>query len=275
MLTPYFKKFLVTSLLIIVTLCLKASISLPAIISNHMVLQQKGKAALWGWANAGEKISITTSWNNKTITITAGSNGKWLTYVTTAKAGGPYTITFKASNQIKVEDVLLGEVWLASGQSNMEFFVSKTRNASYTGVINYEQEMKDANFPMIRQIDVANRNADEPQQDFKGDWKLCSPQTVDTFSAVAYYFAREIHKATGYPVGIINSTWGGTAVESWTKKEVLENDKDFKVLIERYDEQVRNYPKAVEDYNTAMDKWKQDTSKPKPAAPLKPNPLNV
>jgi sialate O-acetylesterase len=81
----------------------------------------------------------------------------------------------------------------------MEFFVGKTRNASYTGVINYEQEIKEANFPNIRQIDVANKNADEPQPDFKGDWKICTPQTVDTFSAVAYYFAREIHKATGLP----------------------------------------------------------------------------
>ncbi|MGI8638307.1 MAG: sialate O-acetylesterase, partial [Segetibacter sp.] len=99
-----------------------------------MVLQQKTKAALWGWAGVGEKVSITTSWNNKTIHVIADGSGKWLTYVTTEKAGGPYTITFKGSNEIKVNNALLGEVWLASGQSNMEFFVGKTRSGSYTGV---------------------------------------------------------------------------------------------------------------------------------------------
>ncbi len=267
----FLKRFLITAIVISIAIVAHAVIKLPSIIANHMVLQQNTKVALWGWANAGEKVTITTTWNNKITNVTADAAGKWITYVSTIKAGGPYSITFKGSNQIKIEDVLLGEVWLASGQSNMEFFVAKTRSG-YTGVINYEQEIKEANFPNIRQIDVANKNADEPQQDFKGDWKVCSPQTVDTFSAVAYYFARQIHRATGYPIGIINSTWGGTAAESWTKKEVLENDKDFKVLIDRYDEQVRNYPKATEDFKSAMDTWKQDSSKPKPAPPVKPNP---
>ncbi len=165
--------------------------------------------ALWGWAASGEKVAITTSWNNKTMQVIANQNGRWLTYVKTAKAGGPYTITFMGSNTIKVTNVLLGEVWLASGQSNMEFFMSKTGNG-YTGVVDYEKEIGEANFPNIRQIDVANKNADQPQADFKGDWKICSPLTVDTFSAVAYYFAKQIHVATGFPVGIINATWGGS-----------------------------------------------------------------
>ncbi|HVG40919.1 MAG TPA: sialate O-acetylesterase, partial [Chitinophagaceae bacterium] len=237
-----------------------------------MVLQQNSKVALWGWAEPGEKISITTNWNNNVTTVITNKEGKWLTYVPTTKAGGPYNITFKASNELKVENVLLGEVWLASGQSNMEFFMTKTRSSSYTGVINYEQEIKEATYPAIRQIDVANKNADAPQGNFKGDWKICSPQTVDTFSAVAYYFAREIYLATGYPVGIINATWGGTAAESWTKKEVLEKDADFNVMIKRYDEQVKKYPVAMDEYKAALEKWKEDTTAKKPVAPLKPNP---
>lgn len=238
-----------------------------------MVLQQKSKVALWGWADAGEKVSITTSWNNKTINITAGANGKWLTYVKTSSAGGPYTIRFKASNEITVNNVLLGEVWLASGQSNMEFFVGKTRSASYTGVINYEQEIKDAIYPNIRQIDVANKNAAEPQHDFTGNWKVCSPATVDSFSAVAYYFALQIHKATGYPVGIINSTWGGTTAESWTKKEVLTADADLAVTVNRYDSLVKIYPDVFAKYNTALEAWKLDSlNKQKPVAPIRPNP---
>lgn len=249
-----------------------ADIKLPSVINNNMVLQQNSKVALWGWADAGERVTINTSWNNKTTNITAGRNGKWTTYVNTSKAGGPYTINFKGKNEIKVNNVLLGEVWLASGQSNMEFFVGKMKNASYTGTVDYEQEIKEANYPNIRQIDVANKNADEPKQDFKGDWKICSPQTVDTFSAVAYFFARKIHQATGYPVGIINSSWGGTTIESWTKKEVIESDNDFKVLIERYETQVNDYPKALEYHKAAMDKWKHDTIQPKPVTPVKPNP---
>ena len=247
-----------------------AAIKLPAIISNNMVLQQKSKAALWGWANVGEKVAITTSWNNKTINVTTDASGKWLSYVNTTKAGGPYTITFRGTNQIKVDNILLGEVWLASGQSNMEFFVGKMDNPSYTGVINYQQEIKEANFPNIRMIDVANKVADEPQTDFVGAWKVCSPQTVDTFSAVAYYFAKEIHQATGFPVGIINSTWGGTPAESWTKKEVLENDDELKPILTRYVEQVKNFPKASEEYKVAHERWKQDTSKNKAAAPAQP-----
>ena len=201
-----------------------AQIKLPAIISDNMILQQNAKVALWGWAQPGEKVSITNTWNNKSISVTTAASGKWLTYVNTIKAGGPYQLTFKASNSVGIKNILLGEVWLASGQSNMEFFVGKTSSASYTGVINHDDVMKDAEHPDIRTIDVPNKVADEPQTDFKGEWKLCSARTVDSFSAVAYFFAKEINKATGFPVGIINSTWGGTPAESWTERQVLQSN---------------------------------------------------
>jgi sialate O-acetylesterase len=247
-----------------------SQITLPAIISDHMVLQQNTKAALWGWAKPGENISITTGWNHKTTKVQADDAGKWISYVQTSKAGGPYTISFRGTNEIMVSDVELGEVWLASGQSNMEFFVGKMPNASYTGVVNYDQEIKEANFPLIRQIDVPNKVADTPQQNFAGVWKVCSPQTADTFSAVAYFFARKVHQSTGYPIGLINSTWGGTPAESWTRKEVLENDKDFKIILDRYNESVKNYPAAIADYRTVLDKWRADTSKHKRAQPRGP-----
>lgn len=251
--------------------CISA-IKLPALISNNMVLQQNSKVALWGWASPGERVTITTSWNNKTTKIVANENGKWFCYVKTIAAAGPFNIQFKASNEVSVDNVLLGEVWLASGQSNMEFFVAKTKSSSYTGVLNYLDEIKAANYPMIRQIDVANRNAAEPQPDFKGDWKICSPQSVDTFSAVAYYFALQIHKATGFAVGIINSTWGGTAAESWTKKEVLTADGDLAGLVNHYDSLQQVYPTLLTKYNASLEMWKLDSNgNRKPIAPSKPS----
>ena len=247
-----------------------AQIKLPAIISDNMILQQNAKVALWGWAQPGEKVSITATWSNKSISVTTAASGKWLTYVNTIKAGGPYQLTFKASNSVVVKNILLGEVWLASGQSNMEFFVGKTSSASYTGVINHDDVMKDAEHPDIRTIDVPNKVADEPQTDFKGEWKLCSARTVDSFSAVAYFFAKEINKATGFPVGIINSTWGGTPAESWTKRQVLQSDADLNEILVRYQKALDVFPEENEKYQATLAKWRQDTSKAKGAAPAAP-----
>jgi sialate O-acetylesterase len=263
-------KFLTVLFTTFISALLHAQIKLPAIISDHMILQQNAKVALWGWAAPGEEVTITNSWNKKAVKLTADATGKWLTYINTAKAGGPYTLTFTGKNTIEVKDVLCGEVWLASGQSNMEFFIGKTPNPSYTGVTNYEEVMKDSEHPDIRTIDVPNKVADEPQTDFKGEWKLCNAKTIDTFSAVAYFFAREINKATGYPVGIINATWGGTPAESWTKREVLQSDTNFVPILERYQKALEVFPVENEKYKQAVEKWKADTSKNKGAAPRGP-----
>lgn len=249
---------------------LVAQIRLPALISNNMVLQQQSSVALWGWAQPGEQITISPSWAAKQVRVTTGKEGKWLAYVKTGKAGGPYTIKFSGSDIVEVKNVLLGEVWLASGQSNMEFFVGKTPNPSYTGVVNYSDAIKDADYPSIRQIDVPNKVADQPQEDFRGAWKMASPMTIDTFSAVAYFFAKEIHKATGFPVGIINATWGGTPAESWTNKEVLQSDADLKVILERYQKALDVFPAENEKYRQALEKWRADTSGNKRGAPSAP-----
>ncbi|GAC1426637.1 MAG: sialate O-acetylesterase [Chitinophagaceae bacterium] len=246
-----------------------AELRLPAIIADNMVLQQKYAVTLWGWANAGEHITITAGWDKTPLTATAGNDGKWNVRVKTIKAGGPYNILFSASNNIEIKNVLLGEVWLASGQSNMEFFMTKT-SGGYTGVLNYPEEIKAADYPLIRMIDVPNTVADEPRQDFAGKWKICSPQTADTFSAVAYYFARALHIATGYPIGIINATWGGTPAESWTRKDILEKDSSFSIILDRYKKQCDDYPAAFEKYKIELEKWKADTSKSKGAAPREP-----
>ncbi|WP_343303855.1 sialate O-acetylesterase [Chitinophaga niabensis] len=243
-----------------------AQVKLPAIISDNMVLQQQSTVTLWGWAKPGEAVKVEANWSKGAQSTKADAAGKWAVRMKTGKAGGPYTLRF---NDVEIKNVLLGEVWLASGQSNMEFVVVRQNN-NYTGVLNYEQEIAGANYPNIRMIDVGNKVANEPQEDFSGKWKVCSPQTVDTFSAVAYYFAKEILRETGYPVGIINSTWGGTPAESWTKQEVLENDKDFKVIMDRFRQQLTEYPEAIAKHKLVMEKWRADTSSKKGAAPREP-----
>lgn len=264
------KGFLAVFLLCFVFTFASAQIRLPALISNGAVLQQNSTVALWGWASPGETVTIAPNWDRQPKKVVADASGKWLTKIPTPKAGGPYEISFKASNTITVSNILLGEVWLASGQSNMEFFIGKTSNRSYTGVHNCDDVIKDAEHPAIRQIDVPNKVADSPQDDFKGEWKIASANTIDTFSAVAYFFAREINKATGFPVGIINASWGGTPAESWTKKEVLQADSDLNEILVRYQKAVDVFPAENEKYKAAFAKWREDSSSGKGAAPAAP-----
>ena len=253
------------------TLQMLAQVKLPAVIADNMVLQQKTKVALWGWAKPGEAVTVKPGWTTTSIKTTADKDGKWLLYVKTTKAGGPYNIVFEGSDRVEVKNVLLGEVWLSSGQSNMEFFMEKVeKSGSYTGEIHAATEIPLANYPTIRMIDIENKVAAEPQKDTKGIWMICSPETVGKYSAVAYYFARRIQKETGFPVGIINSTWGGTPAESWTRKDVLESDTVLSPILRRYEKEVADYPQASEAYKLANAKWKADSTTPKPAAPKEP-----
>lgn len=266
------------TLFVFITAATSAQLRLPAIIADNMVLQQNSRVALWGWSNPGETVAVQAGWPSgkagaTTATATADNSGKWMMWINTGKAGGPYTLRFISADTITVKNVLLGEVWLASGQSNMEFFMGKMRSPSYTGVIDYPKEIAAADYPSIRMIDVPNTVAQEPQKDFKGKWKICSPQTADSFSAVAYYFAREIHQATGYPIGIINATWGGTPAESWTKKQVLQSDSGFAVILDRYQKNLDSFPAQQEAYKAALQKWTADSSAAngaKPKAPINP-----
>ncbi|RYD82282.1 MAG: sialate O-acetylesterase [Sphingobacteriales bacterium] len=246
-----------------------AAIKLPALISDNMVLQQKSRIILWGWASAGEKITVNATWHKKNISVVADAGGNWKITIPTVKAGGPYNIRFSSGKQsIAVSNVLLGEVWLASGQSNMEFPMGKGEGWR-NGVHNYATEIPLANYPNIRMIDVPNKVSDEVQNDFIGNWKICDTNNVKDFSGVAYFFAKEIFTKTGLPVGIINSTWGGTPAESWTKKEVLESDTGFVHILERYQKMLDAYPDAYKKYQAAFEKWLTDTStkKKKPSAP--------
>lgn len=199
----------------------QAEIRLPAIISDHMVLQQQSMITLWGWASPGESVTVKPSWSVGQASVQADAQGNWSVKLPTGKAGGPYTLSFKGANTLTVNDVMLGEVWIASGQSNMEFPFGPTGRPAMPGVSNYAEAKQHADEPAIRQINVPNLPSEMPVSDFRSEWKPASQNTIDSFSAVAWFFAYELHRETGYPIGIINSTWGGTPAESWTRREAL------------------------------------------------------
>ena len=249
----YFRFAVTLTLLISLATTAWADIRLPALLADNLVLQQKTNVALWGWADPGEAVSITVSWAKAPVKVVASADGKWLVRVPTTKAGGPYTLTFEGKNKLTVSNVLLGEVWLCSGQSNMVFPITKRPNSgSYTGILNAAEVIPKANYPAIRMFTVATKVADAPLPDASGKWEVCSPATVGSFSAVAYFFGQEVHEKTGYPIGLINASWGGTPAESWTRKDVLENDPDFRPILERYEAGLANYPTTLAAYKAEL-----------------------
>jgi len=211
-------KFL-TVLAAFIPTMLTAEISLPEIFSDHMVLQQGKTANIWGWADKNEKVQITGSWNNQTVETTS-ENGKWKVELPVPSAGGPYELTVKGTNTITYKNVMIGEVWICSGRSNMEWGVncfSDTQN-----------DRNNANHPNIRLFMVNRALSTTPKKTFgNGEtWKVCTPETVSEggfngFSATAFYFARHLQEKLQVPVGVIQSAWGGTIAEAWTPKSSL------------------------------------------------------
>jgi len=204
-----------------------AEIELPSVISDNMVLQQQFEAPIWGWAQPGETIRVTASWDQREITTTANVNGKWFVNLLTPQAGGVHSITI---NDIMLKNILIGEVWICSGQSNMWWPLSQTMDA--------ETEIAAANFKEIRFFYVAREFADEPKKNCYGKWTDCNSQTVMGFSAVAYFFGRELQRELGVPIGLIHTSWGGTPAEAWTRKEVLQSDPELAIYLKRFEEKI-------------------------------------
>lgn len=212
--------------ILFISLPLQAKITLPAIFSDNMVLQQKADVSFWGKARPGEKVTVTTSWDDKTYTVVTPANGKWALKLKTPAAVSSQTLTVKGENTIAIHNILIGEVWLCTGQSNMEFPVAKNPAVKWkTGILDEDKEMKDADFPEIRLFHVEHQLApDGEKDDCVGRWLVCNPQNLKDFSAVGFMFGRKLHKVLQMPVGLIQSTWGGTHAESWTTMEVMKND---------------------------------------------------
>ena len=248
-----------------------ADVKLPAVIGDNMVLQQGGKVSIWGWADPGEEIMVGVSWNSMKWAVTADKDGKWSFKVNSPKAGGPYEMTLTGKNAINIKNILVGEVWVCSGQSNMQWSVQASNNA--------KEEIAEADYPKIRLFSVKRKVAETPQSDCEGNWSECSPETVPGFSAVGYFFGRELHKQLDVPVGLIHTSWGGTPAEAWTRREMLEANPDCAPILKRYDDAVARYPQAMEEHKEKLAKWKEaaekaraDGKKPprRPGAPFGP-----
>ncbi len=210
---------LVSFLLIGVTVLESKALELPVIFSDNMVVQQKTDAPIWGKASAGENIEVISTWGEK-ISVKAKTNGKWQAKLKTPEAGGPYEIKIKGKDsEITYKNVLVGEVWVCSGQSNMEMPLGGWPPRDT--IKNSDEEIKNANYPEIRLFTIAKSVSTEPRENCKGSWEECNPETVKYFSATAYFFGKKINKELGIPVGLINASWGGTPAESWVAPKYL------------------------------------------------------
>jgi sialate O-acetylesterase len=203
-----------------------AQITLPRIIRDSMILQRDSKINIWGWASNGERVNVR--FNNKTYKTTTGNDGKWMLHLASMKAGGPYTMEISGKNKIVLHEILIGDVWVCAGQSNMEHQMKLHS-------VYYSKEITDANYPEIRQFKIPNiTNLISSQQDFsRGSWKWANPNDVNDFSAVAYFFAKDLYKKYHVPIGIINASWGGIPIESMMSEESLQSFPNIIQTIEK------------------------------------------
>ncbi len=237
----------------------QAELKLPAIIGDNMVLQQKQTNPLWGWDTPGTEITVT--FGDQSKSAKAGADGKWTMKLDPVPANAkPATITIKGSSAKELKNVLVGEVWICSGQSNMQMTVSGSWDA--------DLETATAKYPNIRLITVPNVGTQEPQQDFKGAWAECSPQNVGGFSAVGFFYGRVLHNVLDVPVGLINNAWGGSAAEAWVNRGNLEKDPRFKILMEgtKKNEATLQSPAALENYKKNLAAWQQRSNDAKKAS---------
>jgi len=250
-------------------LTVKADVKMPALFSDHMVLQRDMLVPVWGWADAGEAVTVTIAGQSKSAK--ADASGQWMIKLDKLASGGPIVMVVKGKNTITIQDILVGEVWLASGQSNMAMAVAASNNA--------KQEIADAKFPGIRTFMVPRVAAETPQKECGGKWVVCSPVSAGSFSATAYFFGRELHQSLGTPVGLINSSYGGTTIEAWTSMPPQEGVKKFepvfspwaKKLSVPYDPEkaYAQYEKQLAAWKVAAEKRKAE-GKPEGSPPQKP-----
>ena len=227
----------------------RADVKLPALFGDHMVLQQGQPIPIWGWADPGEEVRVTLGGDSRTVK--ADADGKWKVLLGKLSAGGPNKVEIQGNNSLTLNDVLIGEVWVCSGQSNMQWDVQHANDA--------DLEIASAKYPNIRLITVPQIGTQEPQDDFEGKWEPCSPETVPSFSAVGYFFGRQLYQTLDVPIGLIDNSWGGSSAEAWVRRDLLEADPRYEQLIERWKntEATYDHEKAMADFQEKLAEWQK------------------
>jgi sialate O-acetylesterase len=267
------KSFLLLAIYVSIV-ALRAEVKLASPFTDHMVLQREMPIPVWGWADPGQQVTV--SFAGQKQTATADTDGKWrvtLTPLTASAEPREFVVTSvnrkSETENRKLRDVLVGEVWLGSGQSNMDFVISKKRQY-FAGVINEEQEIAAANYPLIRMFTGKAAKAYTPQDTVGGEWLVCSPETVPGFSAVGYFFARELQKEIKVPVGIIVEAFGASCAHAWIRREAMLDDPAFKAVLDDFDARVKAFVPLTDEENK---QWEEAAAKAKAEgkrAPRKP-----
>ncbi len=253
------------SLGVLMPACLpsKADVSLNALISDNMVLQRETETPVWGTALPGERVTVTIGEQEKTTT--ADENGRWMVRLDPLDAGGPYQMTVSGKNEVTVENIVVGEVWVCSGQSNMAWPLSRA--------VDGERLVAEADDPELRLLGVARVAAAEAAEEVEGSWAPSTPETVGAFSAVGYFFGRELRRELGVPIGLIGSNWGGTPAEAWTSGEMLEGDRRLHPILDAWETYVtERYPVLLKRYEEALPEWKKQAQEARARGEEPPRP---
>ena len=237
-------KLLVPLLISVFAVVARAEVRLPAIIGDNMVLQQGVKVRIWGEANAGENVTVT--FDKKAVSAVADAQGRWQVWIGPLKASGPSELTV---NGLTIRNVLVGDVWLCSGQSNMEWPLINTIGGAET--------VAQANHPEIRLFSVEHQTSATPLTDVQGRWVVTTPEEAANFSAVGYFFGRELYQHLKIPIGLINSSWGGTPAEAWTTHDALLSSPELKPILDRYQSSLNVLPQTKEGYARALAQWEE------------------
>jgi len=230
----------------------RADVKLPNVFGDHMVLQQGQKNKVWGTATAGEAITVAI--DKQTQTATAAADGSWHVMLDPLAVGGPYALTVQGKNEIKITDILVGEVWICSGQSNMQWSVNQSNDADI--------ERLAAKFPNIRMINFPQVGTQDPIWSHDRHWLVCSPSNVGGFSAVGYYFARQLNQTLDVPIGMINNAWGGSACEAWVRRDLMATNPEYKALMDRWTQKEARFAELVAKGNDLSDSEKKELNDP-------------
>src|ERR1044072_3899394 len=232
-------------LLLIFASAVRADVRVPSVIGDNMVLQQGRKVRVWGGAEPGERVTV--SFRGDKATATADARGHWEVFTGPHKAGGTFELTVAGHNTLVFRNVLVGEVWVCSGQSNMEWSLANAQDGA--------KESAAADYPFIHLFTVTKTASAEPLDNVEGRWVVTTPKEAAQFSAVGYFFGRELHKRLNVPVGLIPTSWGGPPAEAWTSRETLNAGPTLKPILERYDKQLADLPRLQREHERAQAEW--------------------